>query len=129
MSWFSKSFRKKKPAEESAKDENPSEKTEKPNRSISEKILSLGLSELTFEEEEKLLDGLAKKIHEYGLETIAIIFLESSKPISVVGSQLILTWAAPFLEIVGVKGYDYAALFSKKENVERLLKKIELNIR
>lgn len=81
--------------------------------------------ELTAEKEEELINKLARKIVDLGLETPAIFFLEWHKPIATISAQTVLFPAAPFLEAFGVAGYDWAQLFMKKENVEKLLKKIE----
>lgn len=81
--------------------------------------------ELTAEKEEELINKLARKIVDLGLETPATFFLEWHKPIASISAQTVLFPAAPFLEAFGVAGYEWAQLFMKRENVEKLLKKIE----
>jgi len=82
-------------------------------------------SKLSNIEEEQMVNAVAQWILRTKMETIAIIVLESLKPISSAGSQLVLFYIAPFLELFNIRGYRYAALFEKSENVEKLIKKIE----
>jgi hypothetical protein len=63
------------------------------------------------------------------LETIAIMFLESIKPISFVGSQLSMVFVMPFLSIFGDLGIDYIKFFEKRQNVEKLLKRLEEEVK
>lgn len=77
------------------------------------------------EQEEKMLDMLAREIVKRGLETPAIVFLESFKPLAVIGTQLTGVVAWPLLELLGDSGYDYLTIFSERKNIELLMKKIE----
>ena len=80
---------------------------------------------MTSEDEERIIDRITNEVVERKLETIAIMFLESVKPLSYIGSQFALAFAAPFLSLFGDIGIDYIKFFDKRENVERLLKRIE----
>jgi len=80
---------------------------------------------LTEEEEEELINNLVNIITKYGMETPAIFFLESYKPVAVIGSYTVLLPSAPFLEIFGIRGYEYTSLFMKRKNVDRLIEKLE----
>jgi hypothetical protein len=64
-----------------------------------------------------------------GLEAAAVMFLESIKPISFIGSQFSMVLVAPYLSIFGDMGIDYIKFFEKRENVERLLKRLEDEIK
>lgn len=82
--------------------------------------------ELTQEEENVLIEKAAREVERRRLEAPAILALEMHKPLAYVGSQASIAFApfiAPFL------GFDfinnYSRLFSKQENVERLLKRLE----
>ena len=77
------------------------------------------------EKEEKILDDVASTIVRFGLETPSMFFLEATKPIAYFLSFSFLAVSAPVLEMFGLAGYDYASTFQKRENVERLMKKIE----
>ncbi len=84
--------------------------------------------ELTPEEEEELLRKAALEIKRRKLESPAIWFLEMHKPLSYVAANSSVA-LSPFL--VPLLGYDfvhnYSRLFCKRENVERLIQKIEMD--
>lgn len=82
--------------------------------------------DLTEEEEDALIEKAALEIEKRKLEVPAVLMLESHKPLAFVGSQTAIAFApflAPFV------GFDfinnYSRLFSKRENVEKLLVRIE----
>ncbi len=83
--------------------------------------------DLSLEERKKIAEKIAKRVVEMKLSTIAIVFLESSKPLSYVGSQLMVF----FNPIVGAflpstEFYDkLTAFFEDRENIELLIQKIE----
>jgi ABC-type Zn2+ transport system substrate-binding protein/surface adhesin len=85
--------------------------------------------ELTPEEEDRLIEITARKIHEYGMEAAAILFLESSKPIAWVGGEMGRFFITPFIPIFseewGVKSEKFLRTFEKRENIEKLLTRLE----
>ena len=81
--------------------------------------------ELTPMQEEELIENLAKLIIKHKMETPSILFLETMKPLSFVGSTFTMMYLAPFLDVYGVNINQYAILFQRRENVERLLQRIE----
>lgn len=108
-------------------------KEERNKRSFSEMLDSVSpIKDLNPENEEEMLDWVAKHVIRYGMQTPAILFLESFKPFAFIGGQLSLVFIAPFLEFIdvrlaGMEGYDWSTLFSKKENINLLVKKIKLS--
>ncbi|UCH01583.1 MAG: hypothetical protein JSV20_06915 [Candidatus Bathyarchaeota archaeon] len=82
------------------------------------------VAKLTPEQEETLINKIARTISKFGLEMPAGIFLEIFKPVSHVGANLILLPSSPFLYLFGVNGYQYVSLLEKRENIERLLERI-----
>jgi hypothetical protein len=82
-------------------------------------------SDLTPERETELIEDLAKRVVDYGLEFPSVLGLEAFRPISFIASRLGLNLVAPFLEFFGISGYEYAILFENEENVKRLIKRIE----
>jgi hypothetical protein len=82
--------------------------------------------ELTEEETEALLDKAAYEIRRRKLNGPAVLALELNKPLSNVGAHAALAFA-PFL--VPMFGFnfvnDYSRLLSKRDNIERLLQKLE----
>jgi hypothetical protein len=83
--------------------------------------------ELTSEEEDRrLIDAVAARVVRMGLAVPAIFFLESTKPLSYVGSQA-LVFLEPFVKsVLTVASYDrFVALLEDRSNVEKLLRRIE----
>jgi hypothetical protein len=88
--------------------------------------ISIPTLEITQEREEEILEYIADKIEKFGLDVPALLFLIPLEPLSPVFSQLGLLPFAPFLEAFNIRGFDYVSFFSKTENVNRLIKKIEI---
>jgi hypothetical protein len=83
--------------------------------------------ELTSEEEDqRLIDAVAGRVVRMGLAVPAIFFLESTKPLSYVGSQ-VLVFLEPFVKsVLTVASYDrFVALLEDRRNIEKLLGRIE----
>ena len=82
--------------------------------------------ELSVDQRDLLIERLAQKISSCGLTAPAILFLETNKPFSFIGSQALLFFQ-PLLgfllgdEVIG----GYAQLFEDQANVERLLHLLE----
>lgn len=81
--------------------------------------------DLTEEEEQKLINNIAKIVVDKGLEAPAIMFLETTRPLSFVASQLAIVALGPFQWLFGLEGPKYTSLFMKKENVSRILDRID----
>jgi len=83
-------------------------------------------TELSEEETDALIDKAAGEIARRGMQVPAVLALEMNKPLSSVGANLSLVFA-PFM--VPFFGFDfvndYSRLFQKRENVEKLLQRIE----
>lgn len=77
-------------------------------------------------DDEALLDSVARRVVGMGLGTPAVFFLESSKPLTYVGSQA-LVFLEPFVKsFLDVPHYGrFVALMEDRQNVERLLTRIE----
>ena len=78
------------------------------------------------EEDEKLLDAVAERVVRMGMVVSAIFFLESTKPLSYIGSQA-LVFLEPFVKsFLNLASYDrFVALLEDRQNIEKLLRKIE----
>jgi len=86
----------------------------------------LWAEELTGDETAALIERAAEQIEKRGLNTAAILMLEMHKPLAYVGAQTAITFSpfiVPFLGFDGVN--DYTRLFSKRENIERLLDRLD----
>lgn len=82
--------------------------------------------ELSEEERDAILERIAQGIVRRGIAAPAVLFLEMNKPLSFVASQslIVLTpFLAPFVGIDNV--YRYSRLLEQRENVERLIERIE----
>lgn len=81
-------------------------------------------------EDVQLIDWMADQVVRRGLAMPAVLFLESSKPLSFVGSQMMHV-ASPFFKAVfgrpgsGASFDRVACLMEDRDNVERLLLAIE----
>jgi len=85
--------------------------------------------DVTPEDEEQLILSVAKEIRRYGMDAAAILFLESSKPLSFVGTQMGRVLITPFLpaisEDLGVKSEKLLRVFESHANVEKLIALLE----
>ncbi len=82
--------------------------------------------ELTDEQRDAILERIAQGIVRRGMAAPAVLFLELNKPLSFVASQslVVLTpFLAPFVGVENV--HRYSRLLEKRENVERLIDRIE----
>lgn len=84
-------------------------------------------TELKQERAKQLIEKLAVWVVEHGLETPAILFLESMKPVSFVGSQFFLMYGVPYFGLMFDERTiaEYGLLFENRENVEALIRRIE----
>jgi hypothetical protein len=76
--------------------------------------------------DEALLAAVAGRVVRMGMAVPAVFFLESTKPLSFVGSQA-LVFLEPFVKaFLNLSSYDrFTALMEDRKNVERLIRKIE----
>ena len=81
--------------------------------------------EISAGDEERLIGSIAKTVVDYGLEAPAIMFLEATKPVSFIASQLAIVFLGPFQWLFNAEGPKYTGLFAKKENVSRIIDRIE----
>jgi hypothetical protein len=63
------------------------------------------------------------------METIAILTLESVKPLVYVGGEMSRVFISPFLSTLGtelnVMGEKYITIFENRENIEKLIQLLE----
>lgn len=85
--------------------------------------------EITPEDEDEIIEWTARELYKYGLETAAILFIESYKPISRVGSSMGQIFFTPFLPFFGdnavTKGDKFFRIFQERKNVDRLIDRLE----
>ena len=87
---------------------------------------------LTAERENELIDKIVGYVSKYRMEVPAIVALETFEPLSYIGGNLALiplSVFSPLLELFGMrKPVDFALFIQKKENIERIIHKIEESI-
>lgn len=85
--------------------------------------------DVTSEDEDEMIGKIAQKIHASGLDVVAILMIESVKPLSYIGAQMGRLFFSPFLpalgENVGIIGEKVLQIFEKRDNVEKLIKAVE----
>ncbi len=89
--------------------------------------------ELTPEETEEVLQSVYERIIHYKMETMAILTLESIKPWSYVGGELLRAALAPIMpalgENLGLTGEKMLQVFENRENINRLLDMLENSLK
>lgn len=85
--------------------------------------------ELTPEEEEEIIEWAARQFYKYGMETAAILFLESYKPISRLGTSMGTVFFTPLMPLFGdntaIRSQKVMKLFQEGKNVEKLIQRLE----
>jgi len=83
-------------------------------------------SDVSAERREEVLTKIAQKVVDLRLTPVAIVMLESGKPLSFVGSQLMVFFQPIVTSLFPFHQYDeVAALLEERSNVESLIQKIE----
>lgn len=81
--------------------------------------------DITPEREEEIIEKTAKLVSNFGMELPAILMGSAYVPMASVLTQFTLLPISPLLESIGIPGFEYTAFFEKKENVKRLLDRID----
>ena len=83
-------------------------------------------SDISVERRDEVLAKIAQKIVDLRLTPVAVVMLESSKPLSFVGSQLMVFFQPIVTSLFPFRQYEeVAALLEERANVEALIQKIE----
>ena len=83
-------------------------------------------SDIPVERRDELFDKMAKKIVELRLTPVAVVMLESSKPVTYLGSQLMVFMQPIVTAVFPFRTYDeVAALLEDRANVELFIRRIE----
>ncbi len=88
------------------------------------------MAEIKFEisEDRKkfLINKIARRIIDYRLAPVAIVFLESSKPLTFLGNQLMIFMQPFYRAFFTYQEYEeIAAMLEDRDNIERLICEIE----
>jgi hypothetical protein len=83
-------------------------------------------SDISAERRDEVLTKIAQKVVDLRLTPVAIVMLESGKPLSFVGSQLMVFFQPIVTALFPFHQYDeVAALLEERSNVESLIQTIE----
>jgi len=78
---------------------------------------------------DELIEKIANKVVEIGMEAPAILALETARPLSFIGSQMGRAMIAPWFGIFGWdamnRADNYMEVFEDKMNVKKLVRRIE----
>ncbi len=78
------------------------------------------------DDQRMVLEKIAKKVVEWRMAVPAIMALETAKPLSFIGSQVLVFFEPIVQSIFSMKYYDtFRELMEDRQNVERLLQLIE----
>lgn len=82
--------------------------------------------QITEERKNFLINKIAQKIVELRLSPIAIVFLESSKPLTFLGNQFMIFMQPFYRAFFSYKEYEeIAAMLEDRDNIEKLICAIE----
>ncbi|MCS7096922.1 MAG: hypothetical protein NZ926_00320 [Candidatus Methanomethylicia archaeon] len=83
--------------------------------------------ELSPERRKQLIDRIANEIVKRGLETPAIMFLETIKPLSFIGAEMAIFYLFPYIKAITTSQIvdEITAIFHDRSAVEELIKRIE----
>jgi len=83
-------------------------------------------SDVSSERKAELFGKIAKRIVDIRLTPVAIVTLESVKPLSFIGSQLMVFFQPIFSAVFPFKQYEeFAALLEERSNIEEFIQLIE----
>jgi len=74
------------------------------------------------------LEQMAAKIVETGMDAPALLFFESIKPVSYIGTRLGGAMLAPLIPLIGYKFDDFIVPFRDPNNVDKIMQLIEQKI-
>ena len=88
-----------------------------------------GDEELPEEEVDEMIRKIAERIQQYGMETVAILTLESVKPLVFIGGEMSRLIFSPFLPALGPNanelGENLINVFEERKNIEKLITILE----
>ena len=93
-------------------------------------MMSTALKSSTYDNQSEqdiiFIRRVAARIHRSGLVTPAVLFLELTKPLALIGSHAMIFFGPIINAFINMDGYYKAAeLFEEPENVELLIQEIE----
>lgn len=84
------------------------------------------IEQVSNERRDEIFQKIAQKVVDLRLTPVAIVLLESSKPISFVGSQLMVFFQPIYAAVFPARPYnEIAVLLEDRANIELLIRTIE----
>lgn len=83
------------------------------------------LMEITPERANEIIEKIVDTVSKYDMNLPASIVSAALFPSSTIISQTMILPLAPFFELIGLNGYEYAAFLDNKENMGRVKKRLE----
>lgn len=81
---------------------------------------------VTEERKKFLINRIAQKVVDYRLAPVAIVFLESSKPISFLGNQFLIFMQPFYRALFSYREYEeVTAMLEDRNNIELVIREIE----
>lgn len=80
---------------------------------------------LTAEQEEELIERIARLIVRSGTDVPSTMLLQAIGPFSYLSAHFLLLFLAPILPMFGSRGEDMVTLLSKRENIDKLTQRVE----
>lgn len=82
--------------------------------------------EVSEERKKFLINKIAQKVIDYRLSPVAIVFLESSKPLSFLGNQFLIFMQPFYRALFSFREYEeITAMLEDRKNIEALIREIE----
>jgi hypothetical protein len=82
--------------------------------------------EVTEERKQHLVNKIAQRVVDYRLTPVAIVFLESSKPLTFIGNQFLIFMQPFYRALFSFREYEeITAMLEDRKNVETLICEIE----
>ncbi len=82
--------------------------------------------EVSEERKKFLLNKIAQKVIDYRLSPVAIVFLESAKPLSFLGNQFLIFMQPFYRALFSFREYEeITAMLEDRKNIEALIREIE----
>ncbi|HID32516.1 MAG TPA: hypothetical protein EYP24_03980 [bacterium (Candidatus Stahlbacteria)] len=84
------------------------------------------MSDLSPDQKEEIIDRIARRVVDMRLGMVAIVMLESAKPLSFLGNQALIFFQPFYRTFFHSPLYDdFTRLLEDRENIELLIQKIE----
>jgi hypothetical protein len=82
--------------------------------------------EVTEERKKILMNKIAQRVVDYRLTPVAIVFLESSKPLTFIGNQFLIFMQPFYRALFSYREYEeITAMLEDRKNIETLICEIE----